>query len=268
MALFKIKLNNKRSRKVLNNRELNTCVSVEDTEVLDTLGTKEKQTITRLDSSVDRNYLFSSLYDLKYIEDYAWKGFPKQRELSEKNKQEWIDDLYLKSLDIIYTNYVASKYGFDYYNNKTHKLIPGKTNLNKVIKRLHSVSGTRINFLSRKLIMKGVLHYKTTGRQKFDYDAHLDQYNYVKSLPRNAIERKLYIPSEWLDYLVQDIISIESKHLIVDDKGNEWINKGAVKNDLTSLLNYDRYKNHKERLLEIIANFKTDSEEALKFKVH
>ena len=107
MSLFKIKLDSKRSRKLESKTdnifgEINTCVLVDNNEVLDTIGTREKQTVARLDSNITKDYLFNALYDLDYIEDYAWKGFPEQRKIAESNKQDWIDDLYLKSLGIIF----------------------------------------------------------------------------------------------------------------------------------------------------------------------
>lgn len=273
MSLFKIKLDSKRSRKLESKTdnifgEINTCVLVDNNEVLDTIGTREKQTVARLDSNITKDYLFNALYDLDYIEDYAWKGFPEQRKIAESNKQDWIDDLYLKSLGIIYTNYVSNKYGFDCYNRKTGELIRGKTALNKVIKRLHSVSGTRINFLSKGIILRGVQHYKKIGKSKFDYDKHLNQYEYVKNLPRNSAERRLYIPSEWIDSLINDIVAIESKYVYQDNKGNEYVNKQAVKEDLKSLLDYPKYKEHKDKLLEIIENFKIDDKKCLKLKLH
>lgn len=272
MSLIRTKLSTKRSRKLKTKdlhkfREVNTCVLVKNNEVLDTIGTKTKQTIAKIDSSVRKDYLFPMLYDLKYIEDYAWKGFPEQRKLAEKDKQDWIDDLYLKSLGIIYTNYVSSKYGFDRINKETGELIPGKSLLNKVIKRLHTISGTRINFLSEKLVLKGVQHYSQKGKNKFNYDRDVEQFNLVKQLPRNSVERKLYVPSSWIEYLVNDIIAIESKYIKINKNGKEYVNKKEVKKELLNLLKYSRYRNHEEKLMEIISNFKTDVKEPLRLKM-
>lgn len=272
MSLIRTKLNAKRSRKLKVKdfhkfRELNTCVLVKNNEVLDTIGIKTKQTVAKIDSSVRKDYLFPMLYDLQYIEDYAWAGFPEQRKLAEKNKQDWIDDLYLKSLGIIYTNYVSSKYGFDMINKKTGKLMLGKSSLNKVIKRLHSVSGTRINFLSEKLVLKGVQHYSQKGKSKFNYDKDIEQFNLVKELPRNSAARKLYVPSKWIEYLVNDIIAIESKHIKIDKNGREYVNKKEVKSELFNLIKYSRYRNHEDKLMEIIKNFKIDKKDPLKLRI-
>lgn len=181
-----------------------------------------------------------------------------------KNKQQWIDDMYLAKNGIISIKYISSKYGFDECSSDGR----GKTYYNKIVKRIYLCSGGRANFLTRNHRIMGVEH--TNGKSgnslnKEDMEIYRKQIDYVNKLPKRSLQRQIYQPSKVIQELVQVVDGIKPNYIKKDEQGNIKMSKGnskyilydmkGFKQHIKLLMDYEQFKNYKDRFNEIINNF-------------
>lgn len=265
MANLKRKGNGKkRSRKTVPiseyaSKEIGTDVIVTGDEELVAVGKGNRATIAST-GAVSKGSLFPILCDEKSIVNWMFVGNPKSKKLYENNPEDFITDVYLASLMILPKKYVSDKWGFSYGKDKN---TDGKSRLNDVLKRAFTRSGGRVDYYTPKLQGKGIQHYDLKENTKkyenlFAEDIDREQLELVKKLPNNSIERKIMQPSVWLNDFVMDVKHKESEFEYVGSDGELKVARKLVKKELYKLADYAKYKDHRDKVIEVADNYKTD----------
>lgn len=190
-------------------------------------------------------------------------------------RQDFINDLFCCSQGLLKVDYVAEKWKFkELFHPNLHssggREDSGKTELNKIIKRLYLISGGRVNYISRKHQLMGMQH-ALKSKDKANVNIYKNQYNIVSKLPNNSSLRKIMEPSSYLYEVLQIVDSFKPNCVQYDEEGNVKIQKGnnkctlydmdKLRNEyISTLINYLQFSDYKDKILEIIENYPVTSD--------
>ena len=223
--------------------------------------------------------LFSHIFNENEVERWVWKKPGKKGArlirvgrlfvtnesdilpctLYQQNPEEFFEDAFLVSEKIMFTKYMATKWGFD-IELADGSIDPGKTRKNEILKRFYDFTGHRWDYRTDKLNKKGCITMKNYQERKEIYT----QIDLVNKWEKEHNEKMILEGAgnniqDWVKHLVKQIHVLEEQCAYKTKKGEYKINRKMVKNKLYDLKNIPMFKEHEDRMNEIIENYKTDN---------